>query len=402
MTETAIKALCKQHATPFYVLEEDKVKERVAFLRSHLPKDVALCYAVKANTFLIPALMTQVERLEICSPGELAICRRVGAPMAQYVVSGVHKEAGVIEDLVKEGVETGTPAGLYTVESKTQLALLQQAAEKYHTVLPVLLRLTSGNQFGLDESDVEAIVAERKNRPSLSIRGIQYFSGTQKTSLKRLKRELDRLDDFLERLKGTYGYEAEELEFGPGLPVTYFAGDTFEEEPFLQGFSELLENLRFSGTITLELGRSMAASCGQYVTKVVDVKQNRGESYAIVDGGMHQIVYFGQSLAMKQPGIHLYSEHEAEGDHKWNICGSLCTANDMLVKQMPLPNLHVGDVLAFQKTGAYCLTEGIALFLSRDIPKVLWVPSNGPVTILRHAIQTEAMNTPMIKEEKGE
>ena len=89
MTETAIKALCKQHATPFYVLEEDKVKERVAFLRSHLPKDVALCYAVKANTFLIPALMTQVERLEICSPGELAICRRVGAPMAQYVVSGV-------------------------------------------------------------------------------------------------------------------------------------------------------------------------------------------------------------------------------------------------------------------------------------------------------------------------
>ena len=149
---------------------------------------------------------------------------------------GLHKEAGVIEDLVKEGVETGTPAGLYTVESKTQLALLQQAAEKYHTVLPVLLRLTSGNQFGLDESDVEAIVAERKNRPSLSIRGIQYFSGTQKTSLKRLKRELDRLDDFLERLKDTYGYEAEELEFGPGLPVTYFAGDTFEEEPFLQGF----------------------------------------------------------------------------------------------------------------------------------------------------------------------
>ena len=84
--------------------------------------------------------------------------------------------------------------------------------------------MTSGNQFGLDESDVEAIVAERKNRPSLSIRGIQYFSGTQKTSLKRLKRELDRLDDFLERLKDTYGYEAEELEFGPGLPVTYFAG----------------------------------------------------------------------------------------------------------------------------------------------------------------------------------
>lgn len=402
MTETGMKALLQQYETPFYVLEEDKLKERVAFLKSHLPKNVALCYAVKANTFLIPALMTDVERMEICSPGELAICRKVGVPMEQCVISGVYKQSGVMESFVREGVEKDTAPALYTVESKAQFALLQQAAEKYHTVLPVLLRLTSGNQFGLDETDIEQIIAERNDQTALMIRGIQYFSGTQKTSLKRLKRELDRLDDFLDHLKETYGYAAEELEFGPGLPVPYFAGDIFEEEPFLQGFSELLENLRFSGKITLELGRSMAASCGQYVTQVVDIKQNHGESYAIVDGGMHQLVYFGQSLAMKQPGIRLYSGQKTDGDHKWNICGSLCTANDILVKQMPLPNLHIGDVLAFQKTGAYCLTEGIALFLSRDIPKVLWVSSSGQTTILRHTIQTEVMNTPMLQKEKGE
>src|SRR5699024_11156064 len=120
------------------------------------------------------------ERMEICSPGELAICRKVGVPMEQCVISGVYKQSGVMESFVRQGVEKDTAPALYTVESKAQFALLQQAAEKYHTVLPVLLRLTSGNQFGLDETDIEQIIAERKDQTALMIRGIQYFSGTQK------------------------------------------------------------------------------------------------------------------------------------------------------------------------------------------------------------------------------
>ena len=183
MTETGMKALLQQYETPFYVLEEDKLKERVAFLKSHLPKNVALCYAVKANTFLIPALMTDVERMEICSPGELAICRKVGVPMEQCVISGVYKQSGVMESFVREGVEKGTAPALYTVESKAQFALLQQAAEKNHTVLPVLLRLTSGNQFGVDEEDIRKIISRRQEYTALHILGLQFYSGTQKKNL---------------------------------------------------------------------------------------------------------------------------------------------------------------------------------------------------------------------------
>lgn len=45
------------------------MKKRVAFLKSHLPEEVSLCYAVKANTFIIKELCGQVERFEVCSPG---------------------------------------------------------------------------------------------------------------------------------------------------------------------------------------------------------------------------------------------------------------------------------------------------------------------------------------------
>ena len=50
----------------------------------------------------------------------------------------------------------------------------------------MLLRLTSGNQFGLDESELEPIIESYKDDKFVNIKGIQFFSGTQKNSLKKL------------------------------------------------------------------------------------------------------------------------------------------------------------------------------------------------------------------------
>ena len=39
--------------TPFYVFDTDAAAEKMARLRGMLPKRVQLCYAMKANPFLI-------------------------------------------------------------------------------------------------------------------------------------------------------------------------------------------------------------------------------------------------------------------------------------------------------------------------------------------------------------
>ena len=126
----------------------------------------------------------------------------------------------------------------------------------------------------------------------------------------------------------------------------------------------------------------------------MDIKQNHSENYAIVDGGMHQIVYFGQFMAMKHPKIRLFPEREDEDTQEWNICGSLCTVNDILVKRLPLSNLQIGDVLVFAKTGAYCMTEGISLFLTRELPEVVLLGTDGKFTTVRKPAETELFNTP--------
>ena len=73
--------ILKQNKTAFYVFDVKTLKDRVAYLRKMLPEDVAICYAIKANTFITAELENDVDRFEICSPGEAEICDLLDIPI---------------------------------------------------------------------------------------------------------------------------------------------------------------------------------------------------------------------------------------------------------------------------------------------------------------------------------
>ena len=373
--------------TAYYVFDYRILREREQYLRSLLGERIALAYAIKANPFLVNGLKDKVERLEICSPGESDICDKLGIDPRMTVISGVNKTPAFIERLVRD-----TDGRIYTVESLTQFRLLESLSRKYGKHLTVLLRLTNDSQFGINEEDIEEIIAHRAQYSGLEFRGIQFFSGTQKTSIKKLKREISHLDAFLLDLEAKYGYHSPELEYGTGFPVAYF-GEDLDEEALILGFRQLLEEMEWKGHITVELGRSLAASCGSFFTHVADKKTNHGQNYLIVDGGMHQMVYYGQYMGMKIPKVTLCGKETQAPTDSWNVFGSLCSMNDILVKALPLPDVEIGDTLRFDNTGAYCVTEGISLFLSRELPAVYLIDSEGVLTCARHSIETFPFNT---------
>ena len=390
MTQNQIAQLAGQYTAPTYVFDIGALRQRMDYLRAHLPGRVALCYAIKANTFITREMNPMADRFEVCSPGEYQVCQALDIPAEKLVISGVYKTPSFIRALIARRPEIG----VFTAESPEQFRLLCEAAQASGHTVRVLLRLTSGNQFGMDEEEVRRIVRDRASWPGIDLLGIQYFSGTQKSSLKKLKRELTYLDGLLAALRADYGFDARELEYGPGFPVHYFQGDAFDEDEFLAGAAQLLEELQFSGSLTLELGRSIAASCVTYLTRVVDCKRNQGENYAILDGGMNHLVYFGQMMAMKLPHYRLFPPREDGDEERWNLCGALCTANDILVKQLPVRDLQVGDLFAFENTGAYCMTEGISLFLTRALPRVVLLLEDGTFLPVRSDVDTYPLNTP--------
>ncbi|WP_075278877.1 diaminopimelate decarboxylase family protein [Thermophilibacter provencensis] len=391
LSDEELLRVAGDYGTPLYVFDTRELAARAKRLRSALPPGVGLCYAVKANTFVLAALEPLVDRLEACSPGEHRICRALGVPGEKIVLSGVNKDESTVEDAGASGAPS-----IVTVESLAQLALVRRVARSRGLRVPVLLRLSSGNQFGLDRADLERAAREAMGDRHLDLRGVQFFSGTQKDSVRRLRREVGRLGDLARGLRDSCGWEVAEIEYGPGLPVAYFEGDETDEDALLDGLAEAVGGLSRAARVTIELGRSLVASCGTYLTRVVDAKEVAGQRYAIVDGGMHQLVYYGQSMAMRRPPVRLLGAAPPEGPEElpWNVCGSLCTTNDILVKRLPLAGLGEGSLLAFSRAGAYCATEGIALFLSRDLPRVALVGADGALELVREGLRTDPLNTP--------
>ena len=386
MNEEIINKIVNNYETPIYVFDTNVLKERVKYLKSNLPSNVDICYAIKANTFIVDDIDSEVERFEVCSPGEYEICKAKKIAQNKILISGVYKTPEIIEKMLKEDKDINS----YSIESMEQFNLFKNI--KTENKINLLIRLTSGNQFGIGQEEVEEIIKNRAKYENLEIKGIQYFSGTQKISLKNIRKEIENADLFLEKLENEYGYKAEEFEFGGGFPVFYFENSEFDEDEYLKEFSSILNDMKFDGKIIIELGRSIAASCGTYLTKVVDMKRNKEQNYAIVDGGMNHIVYYGQSMAMKVPKIEIYPKRENTNVENWNVCGSLCTINDILVKQYPVSNLKIGDVFVFKNTGAYCMTEGISLFLSRDLPQVIKLKENNEIEVERKTLPTYTLN----------
>lgn len=390
-----IKQAAAIYETPFYLFDLDVFTFRIRQIKEILGRQVNLCYAVKANPFLISAAADRVKRLEVCSPGELAICERNGISMNKIVLSGVYKEEKEIRRMLTSYGEKG----IYTVESRRQFDALAKISEEMGLTISVLLRLTGGNQFGMDEQKIHELIRDRKQYPQLKIQGIQYYSGTQKRQMKVMEEELSMLDRLYAKLEEKWGFQAKELEYGPGFFFPYFQKDENKDIREVMGeFRQILERMKFRGKITLEIGRYLAAECGVYVTRVVDLKENDGKTYAIVDGGIHHLNYYGQTMAMKIP---FYQQldgktleyHDLQKDMvPVTVCGALCTANDVLVKNLPLKGNVLGDILVFENTGAYSVTEGIYLFLSRPMPQILiWSREEG-LQLVRRKIETNHIN----------
>lgn len=376
--------IIKEYSTPLFVYNINILKERIKYLRENLKAN--LCYAIKANSFVIREITEEVERIEICSFGEYMICKNNNVPANKMVLSGVNKSYEEFNYIF----ENETDILRYTIESIHQFELLKELSEKYKRKINILPRITSGNQFGITYKELEYIIENLNEYMTLS--GIEFFSGTQKHSIKRIEKEIKMLSEICLNIKEKYSVDIKEIEYGPGLPVYYFQNEYFNEDEFLNEINIITSNYLKGKEIILEIGRSMVASCGVYITSVVDKKENKTGKYVILDGGINHLVYYGGSMGMMTPYYEILNKNEKE-EEIVNLFGSLCTINDIILKGAKVPKLNIGDTFIFKNVGAYSVTEGINLFLSRDMPKVILV-NDGKCSLVRDKISTYKLNCP--------
>lgn len=387
MNSEALQEIAASFATPAFIFDADEFGKRARNVKSAIG-GAALCYSIKANPFLLACLPEEIDRVEVCSPGELAICRRVGVDPSTVVYSGVNKGSGDIAEAIEYGAE------LLTAESLRQLGLINAAAVAAGKRVRVALRLTSGNQFGMDSEALKRAAAERGSYEGVDIVAIHYYSGTQKKKLAVVEKELAELEELADTLEERFGLSGISLEYGPGLPADYFGDDPEGRDmAVLAEAGAMIAAVAARRSVTVEFGRFLASPCGTYLTAAADIKNNKGENFVICDGGINHLKYYGQTMAMQTPPITLLGDH-GERTEDYTLCGSLCTTADILVRKVTLPALSVGDVLAFGRCGAYSVTEGIGLFLSRQLPRIVLHSERGGNRLLRDFYGTDILNSP--------
>ena len=413
--------------SPSYVFSEELFHERALKVKEAFGSDIDICFSIKANSFLLSVLPDTFSKVEVCSPGELAICKALGVAPEKIIFSGVNKGPEDVDEAILYKV------GTITAESKRHFDLIVHVQTKrLLSPIPVLLRLSDESQFGMDKEEILEILKNRANYPQVEIVGLHYFTGTQKKKAKEIQREMNRLRRFISRLYEEADYIPSQIEYGTGLGVNYFANSPEEAEEYETGLlmevSDILKDFANSPFeeeapipadapkphLTIEMGRFFAAPCGFYTTGIVDTKTNDGLNYMIVDGGAHQLKYDGQTQGMQIPLITHVEMYDIQnqvfnfvdpivaedGSSAWTIAGSLCTTQDIIARNAIFSETsteskglpRIGDVLIFHRTGAYSVMEGTALFLSRDLPRVYFMNKAGEITLVRDRIETYDLN----------
>ena len=121
------------------------------------------------------------------------------------------------------------------------------------------------------------------------------------------------------------------------------------------------------------------------------------KSVQMDESGQKKIDAREQRAAKESAAAYEAEQPPADADDRaeknaYTICGSLCTTSDILARGVQLPTLHIGDKLVFEKTGAYSVTEGLALFLSRELPAV-YLQEGDRLTLVRDVMQVFTLNS---------
>ena len=362
--------------TPVFVYDFDIVRDKVAQLRAALPQDVGIHYAMKANPLpaFVAAMVPIVDGIDIASGGELKIALGRGAKHISF--AGPGKTDAELSDAVRTGI-------IINLESKGELGRLISIAAREGTVPRIAVRVNpdfalkgsgmkmggGAAQFGIDAEKVPEIV-EKIVESGAEWCGFHIFAGSQALDSAAIAATQAETVKLAGQLAASIGLTPPLVNLGGGFGIPYFANE-IEVDCELIG-ARLAEALdardpHLADTkFAVELGRWLVGECGVYLTRVIDRKESRGETFLVTDGGLHHQLAasgnFGTVVRRNYP-IAVASRYGAPAEEVVNVVGCLCTPLDKLGEQVSLPRADTGDVIAVFMAGAYGASASPANFL---------------------------------------
>jgi len=384
--ELPLATIADRFPTPFYVYSATALRAAYRALAGALPDGTEVLFSIKANSN--PHIAVVFRELgagaEVASLGELAIARRAGFAPANVAFAGPGKSRDELDAAVEAGL------GCVNVESVAEARRLSALASERQRDCTVCLRINPRTRnpearqqmgghavpFGVDEEQAAAALADIDRLPRVQLAGIHLYVGTQVLDAAAAASTIATAVDMTALFEQALGRPPGLVAIGPGLGVPLFAGEQpLDLDRFRTEAHAAIARRPAGSRITIEAGRFLCAEAGAYIATVLDLKESRGQRFAVLDGGLHHHAAaagsFGNFFRKAFPIRTVRAT--SSSPVPVTLVGPCCTPLDRLVERLPLGDLSIGDRVAVLASGAYGYSASPLLFLSHAAPAELLV-----------------------------
>jgi diaminopimelate decarboxylase len=352
----SLTEVAERFGTPAYVLDTGALRARALEYTSALAsghRRGLVCFAVKAypSVPVIRVLVQSGAGCDVVGAGELRLALAAGADPARIVMHGNAKSDADIQAAIDARIGYIVVDGFDDIDRIERLAV---------DPVPVLLRVSPGiasdthvalatggkdSKFGVPVEQVPDAIVRMSAAATIDLRGLHAHIGSQIASLEQFDAAVAALASF-----GRFDV----YDLGGGLAVRY------EPDDQAPGVADYVSRLVTSAhqrlgpdiEILIEPGRSMVASAGLTLYRVVTVKR-AGKLHIGVDGGMGDNLepsLYGQRFAPLVVGR--WDAVPVRAD----LVGRHCEEGDVVTPDVPIAAPAVGDLVVVPVTGAYCFT----------------------------------------------
>ena len=351
--------IAKEYQTPIFAYDFDKIEEYYHQFKSAFSgRKTLICYALKANSNLsvVKKLASLESGADCVSLGEIKRAILAGIPPYKIIYSGVGKQEKEIKEAIKLGIL------FINIESKAELFKVESIAKSLNTKARISIRvnpdidpqthpyISTGlkeNKFGIEIQEAKSLYLHAHKSEFLEPIGIHFHIGSQLTKLQPIYESAQKIAKLVHSLLALK-IDIKFFDIGGGLGITYSDETTINPYDYAQSILESLRGLDL--TIICEPGRFIIGNAGVFLVKVLYEKISQNKRFVIVDGAMNDLIRpslynaYHQIIPLTQP-----QGEKSPAD----IVGPICESGDYLGKNIELPPLKEGDVLAILSSGAY-------------------------------------------------
>ena len=365
--------LTREFGSPLLVFDGETLRTMcrrfVGEFTSRYPNSV-VAYASKA--FLNPAIAKLVAEeglgLDVVSGGELAVAKAAGVPMDKLYFHGNNKSPEELEFAVESGI------GRIVVDNFYELQVLIDITRGRGVTQDVMVRvspdvdphthahtttgiLDSKFGFAIGTGDAARAIREALAGRSLDLVGIHFHLGSPIFELEPYSIAIDTVLSFIAPFREE-GLELQELSPGGGFAIGYVRT---QPPPDIADYADVITSAVKSRCADLgfdeprllvEPGRSIVGRAGVALYTVGAIKDIPSvRKYVSLDGGMGDNIRPALYDAKYEAAV--ASRMSDPPEELVTLAGKYCESGDVLIRDITLPVLEPGDIIAIPSSGAY-------------------------------------------------